>query len=192
MPYDDRCAASESRWFSPFRRLGGLPRPGLLPPVYLSEQPAVPGLTWSSWHHTAEPRWVTSCEVILWSNQALGGEGQHSYHPRRKPLQQQVAALNMTLYLWGCIVWENFSRRFYSCLNVRCCFQVLHVFASQASLQLRALCCDLWCGLYLVTPSFISILMYWQHIEEGSFHWVGAPEVYVLWRLQSRTRENAN
>lgn len=89
---DSTVQLAESWWFLPFRWLGWLPRPRLLPPVHLSKQPAVPGFPWSSWRHTTEPFWFTSCEVILWSNQALSGEGQHSYHSRRKSLQQQVAS----------------------------------------------------------------------------------------------------
>lgn len=132
---DSTVQLAESWWFLPFRWLGWLPRPRLLPPVHLSKQPAVPGFPWSSWHHTTEPFWFTSCEVILWSNQALSGEGQHSYNSRRKSLQQQVAAINLTLHLCSCIVREIFSQSFYSCFNMRFCFQVLHVFPFQGTLR---------------------------------------------------------
>lgn len=147
---DSTVQLAESWWFLPFRWLGWLPRPRLLPPVHLSKQPAVPGFPWSSWHHTTEPFWFTSCEVILWSNQALSGEGQHSYHSRRKSLQQQVASYK---YLCGCTVWENFSQSFCSCFYMRCCFQVL-VFSSQQSIPLRVLCCNLYYCFCFITLEF--------------------------------------
>lgn len=51
----------------------------------------------------------------------------------------------------------KFLPEIYSCFNMRCCFQVLDVFPFQASFPLRALCCNLWCGLCFITLSFISI-----------------------------------
>lgn len=116
-----------SQCLLPFRWPGGLPGPRLLPAGHLPEQPPVPGLTGPAGHHPAEPRRRSRCEVLLRSHQAPGGEGQHSHHPWRKSLQQQVAAVTVTPDLGSCTVWENFCQRFYLCFNRRCCFQELHL-----------------------------------------------------------------
>lgn len=185
------CAAGWSRWLFPFRWAGRLPGPRLLPPGHLPEQPPVPGLAGPAGRHPAEPRWVTRRQVLLWPNQALGGEGQHAHHPGGKPLQQQVAAVNVAPYLCSCVVWEKFSQRFYLCFNMRRCFWDASCVCISGIVPTEVFCCDLQCGLDYITLSFISILSYWQCLE-GSFHGVQASEVYILWRQQSRKRENAN